>query len=390
MISPYGREVRMMLRAALLLFTFTVVIGILNGTDLVDFDRKTLLAHVHAGTLGWITMSVLAGSFWLFALGDSRPSGTGVVTLLAIATPIAMAAYAGGFLLTYGVLRPIIGGTVLLCILGAYLWVLRQTPGRTMSVPHVGMLAALTMSLVGAVLGVLLGYRIANGSNVVPETAAEAHPAAMVVGFLVPVGMAFIEWVLDPNSVTKKATLAGWLQIGLPFLGGLLAMIGLLLEITPLVTFGVPFEIIGLVILVVRMRGPLMAVRVTGDSPARHGLAGLIFLIVNISLLVYLVGKYFSKEIDPPTNVLLALDHSIFIGVMTNSILAIIVLFRRPVAAMVDHLVFAGLNLGLAGFVVGLLADSAPVKRVATPVMGLAILLALAISAPALGATDES
>ena len=56
--SPYASEVRLLLRSALVLFTFTVVVGILNGTDLMEFDRKALLTHVHAGTLGWITMSV--------------------------------------------------------------------------------------------------------------------------------------------------------------------------------------------------------------------------------------------------------------------------------------------------------------------------------------------
>ena len=36
------------------IFVITVAIGILNGTDLWDPPRNTLLAHVHAGTLGWI------------------------------------------------------------------------------------------------------------------------------------------------------------------------------------------------------------------------------------------------------------------------------------------------------------------------------------------------
>ena len=39
MTAPYASEVRLMLRAALVLFVFTVVVGILNGIDLVDFDR---------------------------------------------------------------------------------------------------------------------------------------------------------------------------------------------------------------------------------------------------------------------------------------------------------------------------------------------------------------
>ena len=388
--SPYRSEVRLLLRSALILFTVTVVIGILNGTDLVEFDRKALLTHVHAGTLGWITMSVMAATFWLFALGDAKPAGQSLVSILAIAAPVLITAYALTFLTTTGIARPVIGALVLLIIVVTLLWVVGRLPGRTLSVPHVAVLAAVTMSVVGAVIGVLLGLRLANGSNVIPETASEAHPAAMVVGFLVPVGMAFIEWVVDPASLTRRASIFGWLQIGLPFLGGLMAMVGLLLGILPLITLGLPFEVIGLAILIVRLRGPLAAAaNVMQGGPARYGALALVFLIVNITLLVYLVVNYFSVNLPPPLNVLLAMDHSIFIGVMTNAILAVIAMFRRPTTALIGHVVFFGLNLGLIGFLAGLLLDSAPLKQVSTPVMGAAILIAVVTNVMALGGSDE-
>lgn len=390
-VSPYRSEVRLLLRSALVLFTFTVVIGILNGTDLVDFDRKTLLTHVHAGTLGWITMSVIAAAFWLFALGDPRPAGRSFVSMLAIAAPVSITAYALTFLTTTGVVRPAVGALVMLVIALVLIWLARQVPGRMLSVPHVAVLAAVTMSVVGAVLGVLLGYRLASGSNVIPATAADAHPATMVVGFLVPVGMAFIEWVLDPTSITRRASIVGWVQIALPTIGGLLAMIGLLASITPLVTLGLPFEVIGLVILIVRLRGPLLsALNVAANSPARHGAMALIFLIVNITLLVYLVVNFFSQNLPPPINVLLALDHSIFIGVMTNCILAVITMFRRPMSALINHVVFFGVNLGLIGFLTGLLLDSAPIKEIATPVLGIAILIAVSSHVVILGDSSDT
>ena len=50
---------------AMALFTITVLIGILNGLDLVEFSHNQLLTHVHAGTLGWITLSVFGASLWL-------------------------------------------------------------------------------------------------------------------------------------------------------------------------------------------------------------------------------------------------------------------------------------------------------------------------------------
>ena len=389
--SPYRSEVRLLLRSALVLFTFTVVVGILNGTDLVEFDRKALLTHVHAGTLGWITMSVIAATFWMFALGDSRPAGRSFVSTLALAAIVSITAYALTFLTTIGVVRPAVGAIVLVVIVAVLVWVARQLPGRTLSVPHVAVLAAVTMSIFGALLGVLLGYRLAAGSTVIPATAAEAHPAAMVIGFLVPVGMAFIEWVLDPTSLGRRASALGWVQIALPFLGGVLAMVGLLASITPLVTLGLPFEVIGLVILIVRLRRPLMAgANLAADGMARYGSVALVFLIVNIALLVYLVVNFFSQNLPPPINVLLALDHSIFIGVMTNCILAVIAMFRRPVSAMLGHLLFFGLNLGLVGFLAGLLLESATLKQISTPAMGIAILLAVAVNVMSLGEADEA
>ncbi len=390
MASPHAAQVRLLLSAALALFTVTVVIGILNGIDAVEFDRKVLLTHVHVGTLGWITLGVFASALWLFALGDAPGTDAGFARFIGYAAPLTIAGYALAFLTTYGVMRPILGTLVGLVILAMFGWCVRQAGGRTLSVPHIGMLAAVLMSVLGAILGILLGLRLA-GSDGIPETTAEAHPAAMVVGFLVPVGMALIEWALDPGSVLRRATRAGWFQIGLPLLGGILVIIGLLADIVPLVTFSLPFEIIGLVILIVRLRGPLMSPSFMTAGTARHGAMALVFLIVNLGILVYLIGKYFSKELDPPTHLLLALDHSIFIGVMTNGILALVMRFRRPVAPVVDHLVFAGINVGLPIFIVGLLAESAPLKQVGTPIMGLAILLAIATALPALrGSTQDA
>ncbi|MCP4223678.1 MAG: hypothetical protein GY773_10080, partial [Actinomycetia bacterium] len=63
-------EIRTLLLAAMVFFVFTIGIGILNGSDIVDFDRKRILGHVHSGTLGWLTLSVFAASLWLFG-GDT-------------------------------------------------------------------------------------------------------------------------------------------------------------------------------------------------------------------------------------------------------------------------------------------------------------------------------
>ncbi len=55
--------------AALLLFIITIVIGILNGLDWVEFSRDETVTHLHAGTLGWITLALSGVAFLMFTDG---------------------------------------------------------------------------------------------------------------------------------------------------------------------------------------------------------------------------------------------------------------------------------------------------------------------------------
>ena len=54
------------------------------------------------------------------------------------------------------------------------------------------------------------------------------------------------------------------------------------------------------------------------------------------------------------------------------------------------HVVFFGLNLGLIGFLAGLLLESKPLMHASTPVMGLTILLAVVVHVGALGSDDTA
>lgn len=375
---PFIREIRLILQAAMVLFVYTVVVGILNGLDLVDFDRGPLLAHVHVGTLGWITMAVFAASLALFGADDDRPATW--ILWTARAAPVVALAYGIAFFLTTNAARPVIGTAMGVTILAFAVWGFMRARVVTLSVPHLGILAGLATSVIGAVLGILVGLRISSPDMGISETVEMAHPATMVVGFLVPVGMAFIEWVLSPASTTVRASLAGRLQIGLPFLGGVLLLIGSLLESDPLISMSLPFEVIGVAILLVRIAPAVRAVDVMSVDPARHAAVAAPFLVVNIGILVYLVANYVEDFDAAPIRLLLALDHSIFIGVLTMSIVGVIMRLSsasRP--AWVDHLVFGGMALGVTGFIIGLLSDSTPVIRVATPVLGAAILLAIVV-----------
>ena len=377
---PLRREVLLLLQVAMVVFIWTVVIGILNGTDMVDFNRKTVLSHVHAGTLGWITMCVFAASLWLFG-GAANALAVKCARILTVAAIIALPAFAFTFFLTYGNGRPIMGSFALATIIGFFLWVAWRARGMTgLSVTHLGFLAAVATSVAGGTIGVLLATRIATGREVIPTGATDAHPGTMVIGFLIPVGMALAEWCFGWPTL-KAATRLGKWQIGLPFLGGVVLMIGLLLDIKPLLPIAALLELVGVVLFIKRMWPHFRAVDWLQSSTSRFAAAAGIAIVANILFINFLVARYEGDFDKVPDRHLLALDHTMFVGVLTNAIFGLLlgVTQKDTRGRAVLDAVFYGMNVGLIGFVISLLADATWLERIATPVMGLSILAAIAV-----------
>lgn len=375
---PMRGEVRLLLQLAMVVFVWTVVIGILNGTDLVDFDRKVVLSHVHAGTLGWITTSVFAASVWLFGRtatpGQARV-GRALVRYAAVVLPV----FALTFAFTYDDPRAIVGTFAMLAIVGMFVWVVARARRIELTTVHLGFLAAVATSVVGAVLGVLLATEIATGRDLLPSGGEDAHPATMVVGFLIPVGMALAEWGLR-GAPQERAGRLGTAQVALPFVGGLVLMLGLLIDSDALPPLATLIELVGVGIFMRRLWPWLRSVPWGERSPARYGAASAVAIIANIVFINYLAGANKGDFDLIGTHQLLALDHTMFVGVLTNAIFAMLLVATAggvPRWARLDDLVFFGMNLGLLGFVVGLVAESVWIKRISTPVLGVCILAGL-------------
>ncbi|MET0158823.1 MAG: hypothetical protein ABW279_04995 [Acidimicrobiales bacterium] len=381
---PYRSQIRLLLATALILFVFTVVIGILNGTDLVDFDRKVLLTHVHVGTLAWITLSVFASTLWLFA--DRRLEGR-LDTWARLGAPLAagtVVAYDLTFLTTTGWSRPVLGTLTAFAIIGWFLWAVALARRTEVSVPMWGLLAALATSVTGGILGVLYGILIASrgDAKVLPAGGEDAHPATMVVGFLVPVGLALIEVWLRPDEARTPACRAGFWQMALLFLGGFTLMIGVLLDAVPLITLNLPFEIIAIGIFLRRNWASLRTVGWGEGRPPPFLAAATVAVIWNLGMLIYLISKYADDFDAAPDRLLLALDHTMFIGVLTNALFAQLLAATRAtrqIWAWADRVVFWFVNIGLAGFWFGLVIDEAWPKRTFTPFMGVGILLGVGV-----------
>jgi hypothetical protein len=379
---PYLSQIRFLLQWALLIFAYTVVIGILNGTDLVEFNHKTLLTHVHTGTLGWITTSVFAGALWLFGATPGRQSS--LPRILPALTVLGVVAYNLAFLLTFGSARPTIGGYMLLVILGWVVWIFGAARSTVLSVPRLGILAAVLTLTLGGLLGVLLGVMLATGNDILPGDAYASHPATMVIGFLIPVGMALAEMSIRPELLEQRVTRAGWLQIGLPFIGGICVTIGLLADSAPLVSVSLPFEIIGVGIFVARMWPRLGEVYRDAGSPGFVASPTVLWIVLNIVMFIYLIARFQGDFDKVREGLILALDHMMFIGVMSNALFALVRWATPAVKASSVRVLHYAMNIGLAGFILGLLADTAILKQISTPIMGLGILHGIALFTMAL------
>ena len=381
--DPWRAEITWLFQAAMLVFVMTVVIGILNGQQIVKpEDQAVRLAHVHSGTLGWITLSVLALCLWLFGAGDASKTSRAIIRWLSILAAVSVPCYVLAFLSGNLVARAVFGTQVLLAIAGFFVWILARSRRLRLGVAHLAILGAITTLTIGALLGVLLQFEFASASAFLPAGAFVAHPTALVVGYLVIIGMAISEWKLLPD--TGRLSRAGLVQISLLFLGGLILTMAALLNIMALFGLSTLFEIAGIGIYLWRVGPRIARTRWLARGSARHYAASAIFLVVNVLLITYLIVAFLSGAFPSfaaiPLWLIFAFDHGMFIGVLTNALFGLIqdaTQERRSFWPWADDVLFWGMNLGLIGFVLSLLSNSRQFEPYVTPIMGGSIGLSL-------------
>jgi hypothetical protein len=364
-----------LLFASMAIFVVTVVMGILNGTDLVTLPHGALLAHVHSGTLGWITLSIFAGAAWIFGASD-------MPRLLRDGAIVAVILYVAAFWADVAEIRPVAGTLMLAVIVWFAVWVFGARAGGALTVPRLAILLASVNLVIGGFLGVILGLAHAGLFDLSSEIAG-AHPAMMVVGYLILAGVAMDEALLGGDGTDRRSRL-GTAQAFSFFVAGIALVLGILLDVQPLLGLNLLGEVAGVAIVLIRLRRRIAGAGWSDAGPSRFGAISILWLIPAVGLIVYLIATYIEDFDQVPTRLLLALDHSTFVGILTNAILGLLLVAtagRRAIMAWADQLVFWGVNLGLIGFVIGLIADAPPIKRVSTPVMGTAILLGLLTAA---------
>ena len=384
--TRFATEIGWLLQTGLIVFIVTPTIGIINGTKIFGtLSRDVLLTHVHSGTLGWITLGAMAMVLWLFgpAVPVSKDRNTRTLALLSTgAIPLYVLAFFSGNLPA----RAITGTLLLLVIVMWAIFAIGAASGigwRRLSVPQLAAVLSLVSLVIGSTLGVLIQIQLATGTKIFTNDAVGAHATAQVSGYLVLMSVGLIDWrILGDRS---RRTLAANVMIGALFLGGLCVAGGLLLGFIPLAALATPLQIIAVVIFLIRVAPSALRTPLRSGS-ARFFAIAVPFLVTNILLTVYLIitivssGKPFD-QIDIPFGLIIALDHAIFVGTMTNILFGVLsqaTSDRARVWAWADQLVFWLLNAGVAVFIVVLISGATELERFTAPVMGLAVYLGIA------------
>lgn len=396
MTHPLDRTVRITLTVALMVFVWTIAIGILNGLDVTEFGREVLLSHLHGGTLGWMTLGILAAAMWLFAdPGDPVATAPDEASMSRIAmwaylACIAIPLYVFAFATTQGIGRPIGGTATLVALVGFAVWAVGRSRVVTVTVPHLLVLLGLLASVLGGSFGVLNGLAIALEWTWVPESFFGAHPGTMEVGFVIPSAVALAEWSLRRGELPQHPERSGRVQVWLLFGGFAWILATILAEQEALIPIGIVLGIAATVVFLVRMWGHLRATSLASRLPQRHAVVAGVFVAITFVYALAMLGPVQGDMGAVPDGQLVSFIHLLAIGGTTNALLAFVVHVsrQRTAATAADDAVFWGVNIGLVGFVTALTTDVRGLIAVFVPIMGLALLLAIVVHVRALHASN--
>ncbi len=376
------------------IFTLTALIGLANATKAFgDISRDTLLTHLHSGTLGWITMGVIGVGLWLFGGGGASMGRN--VAISGVITALYVLAFWSGNLPA----RAVTGGLELAVIVGWWGWAVRRGLSEGLgriSVPKLSVVLGLTTLVVGSTIGVTIQVLLATGAGL-PRGGdlIGAHASAQVGGYLVLVAAGIAEWRLSGLARTT----AGVIQASLLFAGGLVLAIGVSFNVLPLLLLATILQSIAIVMVAIRFGRKAVGVPWGTATGLRHVAMAIPFLVVALIVQAALIAAIGQAEGDftkVPSGLITALDHAMFVGVMTNALFGCVLALTAAQARVwpwADHVIFWGLNIGAASFIAVLVfvgssagagAFAHPVAFTA-PIMGLSVLLGVATLSMRLG-----
>lgn len=327
------RQTKAFFIGSAVLFLINIYFGFDNALTDGVIPRAQVLIHLHAGSIGWITLSQIGIAVWLFT-GARQVSEAyaGRVRLLAYASIIAFAGYIVSFGIAYSqggdffILMPIFGTAAMLMIWVAAIFALSQL-GKQPVVTTVHLLVAggLLVAAVGATMGVLLGLEHVIGqflSITPPEDRVGLH-AGMMDTYIILVASGIVEWFVQKDA-DRRWTWPGMLQAVFLTVAAILVPIaflsGMLEQLLPI--FGL-LLLLGLIFFLARTGRRALA-----RNPLTGGVHSWIFfgafwLVIYVGFFMYPILVLRGDFLALPFWYGAVLAHVAFVGTMTNIILAV-------------------------------------------------------------------
>ena len=379
-------QIRIILLGSATLFLINIFFGFDNAVTTGVLPRSQTLLHLHAGSIGWITLSQLAIAFWVFT-GDREVSETyvGRIRILGYA---AIGIFAG-YILSFGiafsqggsffVLMPIFGTAAMLTIWIAAIYALTQLRHQAVvTTVHILVAGGLLVAAVGATMGVLLGLELAMGEQFLPIPAGEDRVgvhAGMMDTYLILVAAGIVEWFVQKDRL-KRWTIPGLLQALFLTAAGLLVPVafltGLLEQLLPI--FGL-LLLLGLIFFLARTGWRALARNPMRGGVRSWGFFGTFWLVIYVAIFIYLAASLADPNASLPGWLFVVFVHAGFVGMMTNIILGVdaartqdsahVLSWGEPAARWL-------INLGLLVFFLGKIAAD---SRLGAIVMGIGVLL---------------
>jgi hypothetical protein len=347
-----------------------------------------LRAHVHAGSLGWLTLAVLAVAAGMAGDEARLPPGPGRAgSRVSWLTVAAVAAFVVADAAGSVAAEAWTGAAALAAILAfaGRLGVAFRRAGAAWTVPRLAMAGALAVLVAGSVIGAASAGAAASGNAAGAASLASSHSAALVVPFVILAATSIVEWAAAPSPAAAPAT-AGLVQVGALVLAAVAVITGVLAHDLALVEANIPLELGGIAIFLVRV-GPLLLTAGWAASSRIWLVISTVALAVDAGLFAHVVfeigrRRYVSIDTVPPW-LLFAVDHVTFVAVGTTALLGAVAVragqeSRWPAA---DVLAAAGVVAGIVATTAGIAAGPAVLERVPAAVLGVFVLAAVVMAA---------
>lgn len=373
------KSTKIVFLGSLLAFLINIALGFGNVITPGEIPRWQVLTHLHGGTIGWLTVTAVGFTIWLFT-GERTVSETYErrVRWLAWAAVIFGVGYVVSFGISFSLtgnafaLLPIFGtGMMLVFWATALLAVTQLRVQPVLRTVHLLVAGGFLVASFGAIMGVLLGVQYAIGSLPLPEGIPNvSNHAGPMDAYAVIVGTALVEWLVDRDDVSSWSW-HGLLQAGVFTLAGLMAFV-------PIEAVSGIGSVIGLLsgafIFFVRIGW-----RAVVNNPFDHDESAWA-TFAPVWLLVFIVGVLGSNAGIVPTGPWLGpvIFHAYFVGFISNGLFGMLsgrTRDARILHAWAEPGAFWLLNLGLLAFIA---TEVAYGGRHGAIVMGVGVLLGVA------------